>query len=63
MFYNDYIRYQRDLNIAFNLINELEQIQVSNIVDLKNILGHKSISTTEIYLQKSERELQETLND
>lgn len=34
-----------------------------NIADLKNILGHKSISTTEIYLQKSERELQETLND
>lgn len=34
-----------------------------NIADLKNLLGHKSISTTEIYLQKSERELQETLND
>lgn len=34
-----------------------------NIADLKNLLGHKSISTTEIYLQKSKRELQETLND
>jgi len=34
-----------------------------NIADLKNLLGHKSITTTEIYLQKSERELQETLND
>lgn len=34
-----------------------------NIADLKNILGHKSISTTEIYLQKSESELKETLED
>ncbi len=30
MFYNDYIRYQRDLNIAFNLINELEQSYNTN---------------------------------
>ena len=34
-----------------------------NIADLKNILGHKNISTTEIYLQKSTRELKETLED
>lgn len=34
-----------------------------NIADLKNLLGHKNISTTEIYLQKSERELKETLED
>lgn len=34
-----------------------------NLADLKNLLGHKSIRTTEIYLQKSERELGETLND
>ena len=34
-----------------------------NIADLKNILGHKNISTTEIYLQKGTRELKETLED
>lgn len=34
-----------------------------NIADLKNLLGHKNISTTEIYLQKSTRELKETLED
>ena len=34
-----------------------------NIADLKNILGHKNISTTEIYLQKSTKELKETLED
>ena len=34
-----------------------------NIADLKNILGHKNISTTEIYLQKRTRELKETLED
>ena len=32
-----------------------------NIADLKNLLGHKNISTTEIYLQKSASELRETL--
>lgn len=32
-----------------------------NIADLKNLLGHKNISTTEIYLQKSEKELKATL--
>ena len=32
-----------------------------NLADLKNLLGHKNISTTEIYLQKSEKELKDTL--
>lgn len=32
-----------------------------NLVDLKNLLSHKSISTTELYLQKSEKELRDTL--
>ena len=34
-----------------------------NIADLKNILGHKNISTTEKYKKKSTRELKETLED
>ena len=32
-----------------------------NIEDLKNILGHKRLSTTEIYLLKTEQELKNTL--
>lgn len=34
-----------------------------NLVDLKNLLGHKRLTTTEIYLQKSDKELAETLED
>ena len=32
-----------------------------NLVDLKNLLGHKNISTTEIYLKKNEKQLKQTL--
>ena len=34
-----------------------------NLVDLKNLLGHKSITTTQIYLQKSTKDLRATLED
>lgn len=37
------------------------QVPTHNIADLKNILGHKSLNTTEIYLKKSEKELRKTL--